>query len=41
MKVVLQRVSHATVTIGGTRAGGIARGYCLWSGSATATPPIR
>jgi len=32
MKVVLQRVSHATVSIGGTRAGGIARGYCLLVG---------
>ena len=32
MKVVLQRVSHATVTIGGARAGGIARGYCLLVG---------
>jgi len=32
MKVVLQRVSQASVSIGGQRLGGIERGYCLLVG---------
>jgi D-tyrosyl-tRNA(Tyr) deacylase len=32
MRVVLQRVSHASVTIGGARVGDIAGGYCLLVG---------
>ena len=32
MRVVLQRVSSASVTIGGTRAGEIQRGFCLLVG---------
>jgi len=32
MKVVLQRVRHASVSIAGQRVGGIERGYCLLAG---------
>jgi D-tyrosyl-tRNA(Tyr) deacylase len=32
MRVVLQRVSHASVTIGGRVAGAIGRGFCLLVG---------
>ena len=32
MKAVLQRVSHASVSIGDTRVGGIAKGFCILVG---------
>lgn len=32
MRIVLQRVSHASVTIGGRAAGAIGRGFCLLVG---------
>ncbi len=32
MRVVVQRVSQASVTIGGARVGGIQRGFCLLAG---------
>ena len=39
MRVVLQRVSRASVTIGGRVAGSIGRGFCLLAGfTATDTP---
>jgi D-aminoacyl-tRNA deacylase len=34
MRIVLQRVSQASVSIGGTRTSGIQRGYCLLVGFA-------
>lgn len=39
MRVLLQRVAHASVTIDGRVAGGIGRGYCLLVGFTHADTP--
>jgi D-tyrosyl-tRNA(Tyr) deacylase len=41
MRVVLQRVSHASVSIGGQRVSGIERGFCLLVGFTHSDTPAQ